>query len=250
MKIKQAALALSTFVALIAIWEMSAKLNLYNPALLPPPSDAALALFRLWREGTLSSDLIASMRRYVSGYFIGCLLGVVMGVITGISKNTSYAINPLFHYLRSIPPVALVPFSLVLFGLSDTGKITLIAWACMFPVWLSTQTGIRQVPKEYLQAAKVFGVNGIRCVTDVQIPYALPQIMIGLRIAIATGVFALAAAEMFAASSGIGFRIVYSHQIFQNDEMVGMVLLLGFIALMADLLLSVLRRVIVRWERV
>lgn len=249
-RIKQTAIALSSFVALITIWEISATFNLYNPTLLPPPSAAISALFGLWGSGILYSDITVSIGRYIPGFLIGCFIGIVMGVLTGVSKNSSYAINPLFHYLRSIPPVALVPFSLVLFGISDVGKISLVAWACMFPVWLSTQAGMKQVPKEYLQAAKVFGVGGIRQVIDVWLPCSLPYIVSGLRIAVATGVFALAAAEMFAASSGIGFRIVYSHQLFQTDDMVGMILLLGSIALIADLLLSALRKAVIRWERI
>lgn len=248
MRVKSVTISIVAFLILAIAWEVSARLGLYNSVLLPPPSESLMALFRLWGNGTLSSDFSDSMWRYLPGYFVGSSIGVAMGVITGISRNTGYALNPLFHYLRSIPPVALIPFMLVLFGISDIGKVSLVAWACMFPVWLNTQAGMKQVPKEYLQAAKVFGVNGIRRVIDIWLPSALPFVVSGLRVAVATGLFALVAVEMFAASSGIGFRIVYSHQLFQTDAMVGMILLLGLIALMADLLLSALRKFVARWE--
>jgi len=107
-----------------------------------------------------------------------------------------------------------------------------------------------QVPKEYLWAAKVFKINGIKSVIDIWIPSALPNIISGLRIAVATGLFALVASEMFAASSGIGFRIAYSHQLFQTDKMVGMILLIGVIAFLADLLLSSARKLVARWETI
>lgn len=229
-------------------WETLAALQVYNSALLPPPSASLVALYQLWSSGLLASDVGASLSRYVPGFLIGSTIGVVMGITTGVSKQASGAINPLFHYLRSIPPVALIPFTLVLFGIDEVGKVSLVAWACLFPVWLNTQAGMRQVPKEYLQAASVFGVKGFRRVLDVWLPCALPHIVSGLRLAVATGLFALAAAEMFAASSGIGFRIVYSHQLFRTDIMVGMILLLGLIALLADMLLSVARDKVARWE--
>lgn len=249
MTIKQGAVTLSTFVVLIAVWELLAVLNAYNIALLPPPSDAVKALAKLWENGTLQSDLAASASRYLPGFIIGSLVGIAVGVVSGISKYSNYAISPLFHYLRSIPPVALIPFTLVLFGIGDLGKICLIAWASMFPVWLSTYAGMKQVPKEYIQAAQIFGIKGFRRVIDVWLPCSLPYIVSGLRIGVATGIFALAAAEMFAASSGIGFRIVYSHQLFQTDAMVGMILLIGLIALLADLALAGLKNMVVRWEK-
>jgi len=235
---------------LAALWEAAARLSLYNTALLPPPTGSVIALAKLWNDGTLASDLIDSMYRYIPGFIIGSVVGVFMGVLTGTLKNVGYAVNPVFHYLRSIPPVALIPFILVLFGIDDIGKVSLVAWACMFPVWLNTQAGIAQVPKEYIQAAKVFGVNGWRRVFDILLPSSLPQIVSGLRIAVATGFFALAAAEIFAGSSGIGFRIVYSHQLFQTDAMVGVILFLGLLAFLADFFLFNIRKALVRWEDV
>ena len=248
MRIKKTIIAVSTFVVLVVSWELLARVGAYNTFLLPPPTESITAIIGLWHEGVLQSDLLSSMQRYLPGFFIGGSIGIIAGVITGISKNIQASVNPLFHYLRSIPPVALIPFILVLFGIGDIGKVSLVAWACFFPVWLSTQAGVKQVPKEYIWAADIFDVKGIRRVIDVWIPFSLPYILSGLRISVATGLFALAAAEMFAASSGIGFRIVYSHQLFQTDTMVGMILLLGVIALIMDQLLYLLVKMVARWE--
>ncbi len=236
------------FALLASIWQLLATFNLYNKGIIPPPSQDFNAVINLWKQGTLWSDFVASMGRYVPGFMIGGVAGIISGIITGTIPECGDAINPLFHYLRSIPSVALVPFMLVLFGLGNAGKIILVAWACMFPVWLNTQTGIRRVPREYIQASQVFGIKGLRRVIQVWLPCALPHILSGLRIAVSTGLFALAAVEMFAGSSGIGFRIMYSYQLFQTNAMVGMTLFLGFIALIAELLLSVISSYILRWD--
>ena len=250
MKLKSVAIGALTFILVGVIWELLAAINFYNTELFPPPSEAILAILKLWESGVLATDFADSMSRYLPGFLIGSSVGVVMGVVSGISRGAGYVVNPLFHYLRAIPPVALIPFMLVLFGITDVGKVSLVAWACMFPVWLSTQAGMKQVPVEYLRAAEVFGVKGFRRIFDVWLPCSLPHILSGLRIAVATGFFALAAAEMFASSSGIAFRIVYSHQLFQTDTMVGMILFVGLIALSADLLLGALRKSVARWEDV
>ncbi len=236
------------FALLASVWQLLATFNLYNKEIIPPPSQDFAAVYNLGKRGILFSDIVASMGRYVPGFMIGSVVGIIIGIITGTLPRSGVAINPLFHYFRSIPSVALVPFMLVLFGLGNEGKISLVAWACMFPVWLNTQAGIRQVPKEYIQASRIFGIKGLRRVIQVWLPCALPHIISGLRIAVSTGLFALVAVEMFAGSSGIGFRIMYSYQLFQTSAMVGMTLLLGFIALMADLLLSALNSYIVKWD--
>lgn len=248
MKLKKVIISLVVFLVFASMWQLLATFNLYNKELLPPPNQSLAAVFRLGKEGILWSDIAASMSRYVPGFIIGSLIGIVIGLITGIFRRTGYAINPLFHYFRSIPSVALIPFMLVLFGLGNLGKISLVAWACMFPVWLSTQAGVRQVPKEYLQASRIFGIKGIRQVSQVLLPCTMPYIVNGLRVAVSTGLFALAAAEIFAGSSGIGFRIEYSYQLFQTDTMVGMILLLGLIAFLADLLLSVVGLYAAKWD--
>ena len=229
-------------------WELASKVGLYNTFLLPPPSQTFTALLRLSNSGVLYSDLLDSIMRYVPGYIIGCSLGIVVGLASGAFKHAGMAVNPLFHFLRSIPPVALVPFALVVFGIGDASKIYLVAWACFFPVWLNTHSGMQQVPIEYLRAAKIFRMNELQRIINVWIPSSLPYIINGLRISIATGFFALVASEMFASSSGIGFRIIYSYQLFNTADMVAMILLLGILALLADQGLSAMRRIFVPWE--
>ncbi len=248
MKIKPLLIGIGAFVLLGVAWEIAADTGVYDATILPPPSVSFSALIKLAQSGTLLGDFVASMKRYVPGFLIGGSLGIIVGVASGIFHTTRTVTSPLFHYFRSIPPVALVPFSIVLFGIGDMGKIGLVAWACFFPVWLSTQLGIRHVPSEYLKAAAVFEAPTLRRVFDIWIPSSLPYIVSGLRIAVSTGLFALAASEMFAASSGIAFRIVYSYQLFQTSVMVAMILFLGFIAFLADLLLSWLSHFFARWE--
>lgn len=246
--IRQSIISLTVFAIVAVLWEVAARLSLYNPLLLPPPSDAFNAILKLRNEGLLYADLTDSAARYIPGYIVGAASGIAMGALTGTFVRASQLFKPLFNYLRSIPPVTLIPLGLIIFGIGDPAKVWIVAWSCFFPLWLNTHAGMQQVPIEYLRAAKIFQMSVLRQIVEVRIPASLPHIVSGLRMAVATGIFALVAAEMFTASSGIGFRIIYSHQLFNTDEMVAMILLLGFIALVLDTLLSVLARIVTRWE--
>ena len=248
MRLRKLIVGALAFATIIVAWELAAYLNLYNKMLLPPPSDSVYALIDAWRTGILANDLQSSLSRYVPGFVIGSIVGIGLGIVTGVSRSSGNALNPLLYYLRSIPPVALIPFALVLFGIDDAGKISLVAWACMFPVWLNTQMGVKMIPDQYLDAASIYGSVGLHKVINIWLPYTLPHIVGGLRMAVATGIFALTASEMFAASSGIGFRIVYSHQLFQTDLMVAMIVLLGLVAVAADVFVVSVRRAVAPWE--
>lgn len=248
MKLRRLFVSSLGFIALVVIWEVLAAANVYNTRLLPPPSQAVIAIVGLAKSGVLASDLVASLQRYIPGFIIGTIIGVLAGIVTGISKLTKTVVDPVFHYLKAIPPVALVPFMLVIFGVGEVGRVSLVAWACVFPVWLSTQAGISQTPIEYLQAAKIYRANLLVRIFEVWLPSSAPYVLNGLRIAVSTGLFALAASEMFAASSGVAYRIVYSHQLFQTDTMVGMILVLGVFAVIGDRLLLLLRKLTVRGD--
>lgn len=237
------------FASLAILWELAARFSLYNSLILPPPSDAFRALIRLWASGTLFTDVIDSASRYIPGYVLGATAGIAVGAITGTFASLRLLLNPLFNYLRSIPPVTLIPLALILFGIGDMSKVAIVAWSCFFPLWLNTHIGTQRVPTEYLRAASIYRMPTIRQIFKVRLPASLPLIVSGLRMAIATGIFALVAAEMFTASSGIGFRIIYSHQLFNTDEMIAMVLLLGIIALMLDKLMATAAKALSKWEK-
>lgn len=247
--IRRRIIGLASFVLVVALWEIAAALHLYNPILLPPPSAALAALARLAADGTLAKDLTASLTRYGIGFAIGCTAGALVGLITSRVQIVADAVEPLFHYFRSIPSVALIPAVIVLFGIGDPGKVAIIVWACFFPTWLNTHLGIREVRVEHIRSARSLGAGPVLLATHVLLPSALPFMLAGVRLAIATGLFALAAGEMVGASAGIAFRIFQSYQLFHTDAMIANTLLIGVIALTADLIVVALTVRLAPWSR-
>lgn len=174
---------------------------------------------------------------------------MLTGFATGRIRAVYDAIAPLMNFLRSTPSVALVPLSIVWLGIGDAAKFFVIGWGVFFPVWIATHTGVRNVTRAYEWAARSLGAGRIRLLTEVIFPEALPYIASGVRIGIATGFFALAAAEMAGAYAGVAFRIFFAQQGFHTDEMMVAILTIGALGLVADRIFVVLARLAIPWTR-
>ena len=139
-KLQSWMLGITTAFTVIACWEASSQLGIYNAKLLPPPSQVAAAFMRMLRSGIWVTDVEATLERYVVGLVIGIISGVLIGFATGRIKLAYDALAPLMNFFRSTPSVALVPLSIVLLGIGETGKYFVIAWEFSFPFgWPHTQ---------------------------------------------------------------------------------------------------------------
>jgi len=235
------------FIFIFVIWEVLATTKVYNVRLLPPPSQALRAFIQMVDEGVLSQDLSSSMFRYITGLSLGSVIGVFLGVVTGKINIVAQSVNPLLHYLRAIPLIALIPVAILLFGIGEVEKVFIVAWGCMFPVWLNTHIGISSVPQEYIKTALTLGISDVSQYRHILIPAAMPYIIAGIRISIATGFFALAAAEMIGTSKGISFRILFSYEFFQTDRMIAGIIILGVLALTFDFAFSKIITLVFPW---
>ena len=240
-------LPVATVVVVVVLWELTSHIGLYNTKLLPPPSQIIQAFVRMVRTGEWLSDVEATLSRYAAGFIIGAMSGVLIGVATGRIKTLYSAVAPLMNFLRSTPSVALVPLSIVLLGIGEAGKVFVIAWGVFFPVWIATHSGVRNVTPAYEWAARSLGARRTKLLTEVIFPQALPYIASGIRIGVATGFFALAAAEMAGAYAGVAFRIFFAQQGFRTDEMMVAILTIGGLGFAADLAFVTLTRLAVPW---
>ncbi len=240
----------SATAALFALsWECLGRWQTYPAHLFPPPSEAARALADMWASGELLRDAAASGRRWFSGLLLGNLLGLALGVLTGSIPWARRSVGLLLNFLRTIPFLLLVPFAMLWFGLGELEKIAITAWGAAFPVWLNVQTGIVGVEQEYVWAARCLGASGLRLVWEVHLKRCLAYLVAGTRLSIATGTFALVAAEMSGAFEGLGFRVFYSYQMFQTDRMMAGVLLIAFLGLTFDRVFVESVRRLLPWSR-
>jgi ABC-type nitrate/sulfonate/bicarbonate transport system permease component len=227
-------LAAFPFLLLLAAWEIISRLNIYNRNLFPPPTMILPIFFEMLVSGEWISDVSISLFRYGAGFIIGTMLGIIVGIITGKMSFFRKCLSPVLNFMRSTPSIVLIPLAILWFGIGEVEKITVVVWGATFPVWLNTQAGISEIDKEYIWAAKSLGAKKWRMFYEVYLPSILPFIIAGVRMAIATSFFALAAVEMSGAFGGIAFRIFNSHQMFRTDKMMVAILTMGTIGITFD----------------
>jgi len=239
----------SAFVAVIVLWEFLSSLRLYNTLLFPGPRRIAMAFSDMFVSGEWFGDLRDSGVRYSLGFVLGSVIGVGLGTLTGRIPVLRDTLGVLLNYMRSTPSVALIPLVIVWFGIGEEAKVFVVAWGVTFPVWVNTHSGIAEVEKEYVWAARSLGAEGSDLYWEVYLPRAVPFVIAGTRIAIATGFFSLAAAEMAGAFGGVAFRIFHSHQMFRTDKMMVGILTIGALGVLCDRLFVSLTGWLLPWWR-
>lgn len=205
-----------------------------NPALLPTPIEVGTALKDFIVSGSLFGDVYWSLRRALFGLICGGVLGVIVGTITGRIDAFNWLLTPVFNGLRALPPVAIVPLVVVWAGLGEPAKIFITSWAAFFPVWLNTHAGVSSVDKMIIWAARSLGARSDRLLFAVTLPAALPQILVGFRLAISSTLICVIVAEMTGAYAGLGYRLQTSYLVFRVDRMLACMVVLAFIGVAGD----------------
>ncbi|MCC0100120.1 ABC transporter permease subunit [Streptomyces flavotricini] len=240
--------ALGAAGAVLALWSLTAWSGAVAPGLLPTPAETAAALAGSARSGLLASDVAASLTRAGQGFALGALIGSALGFATGYLPRLSAAVTPLVSFLRPIPAIALVPLATAWFGIGETAKRLLIAYAVLLAVWLYVHDGVSRVPVSHLRAARTLGAPLHRRFTEVLLPAAAPALLAALRYGASVALLALVAAELGGADSGLAYRLQVDGQFLRVDRMFAGLLVLGLLGVAVDLVLAGIGRRFVHWS--
>ncbi|WP_327130560.1 ABC transporter permease subunit [Streptomyces sp. NBC_01343] len=240
--------ALGAAGAVLALWSLTAWSGAVAPGLLPTPAETAAALADSARSGLLASDAAASLTRAGQGFALGALIGSALGFATGYLPRLSAAVTPLVSFLRPIPAIALVPLATAWFGIGETAKRLLIAYAVLLSVWLYVHDGVSRVPVSHLRAARTLGAPLHRRFTEVLLPAAAPALLAALRYGASVALLALVAAELGGADSGLAYRLQVDGQFLRVDRMFAGLLVLGLLGVAVDLVLAGIGRRFVHWS--
>jgi NitT/TauT family transport system permease protein len=239
-------LSLAGIGGLAAIW--SAAIALGRSPILPGPGAVLSGIVDLARRGLLWRHIVASLFRVTWGYLGAVVVGVPLGLSLGWSRRGGRAFGPLIQLLRPISPLAWIPISILWFGVGDQGAVFIIFLAAVLPITVSAMQAVTAVPAVYLRAGRNFGLSTRALLREVVMPAALPQLVVGLRLALGVAWLVVVAAEMIAVSSGLGFLIVDARNAGNRyDLVVAGMLLIGLIGLGLD---SGMRRLAPRAGRV
>ena len=248
--IKRSLLGLLLPTAILLAWWWATTFTDISQAILP----AIPEIFRTFREflkdGTLLADLGCSLSRVLKGYAIAAVLGISIGSAMGMWRLAYDLIHPLVTAVRQIPVIAWIPLVILWCGIGELSKIVVIAIAAFFPITLNTLAGFHSLPDGYLEVARLYRLGVGETFRKVYLPHALPQILVGLKLGLGSSWMAVVAAELIAASSGIGYRLSYSRGPLRSDAVILCMLVIGLVGIVMGRFLTVLFRRLLPWQKV
>lgn len=215
----------------------------------PSPLEVERGMAELLRAHVLWRDIADSLRRVAIGFGTATVLGIPLGLILGWYPAADQVVNPVMQILRPISPIAWIPVAIIFFGVGDDAAIFLIFLGAFFPIVVACIDGVSNVPSMYRRAGRNFGLSPLQLLRQVVFPAALPQIIVGLRIALGIAWLVVVAAEMIAVDSGLGYLVIDSRNSGKRyDLVVAAMLLIGVIGLALDLGFRRLEKIkSVRW---
>ena len=220
---------------LLALWYYAVRWTATK--IFPSPREVEAGLATLLHHGVLYHDILDSLRRVAIGYFAAVALGIPLGLLFGWYPAVNQVVNPVVQLLRPISPIAWIPVAIIFFGVGDYAAIFLVFLGAFFPIVVTCVDGVQNVPLIYRRAGRNFGLTPAQILSRVVFPAALPQILVGLRIALGIAWLVVVAGEMVAVDSGLGYLIIDSRNSGKRyDLVVGAMLMIGLIGLGLDML--------------
>ncbi len=227
---------------LLVVWQLASTSGAFSSAQLPSPAMVAEAAVDLAQRGLLGLYIAISAQRVLIGFACGAALGLVAGALTGLSRFADILFSPTLAAVRAVPSLAWVPLLILWFKIGEESKIILIAIGAFFPVYTMVAGALKHVDRQLVEAGRAFGLSGTRLFTTVQLPYALPSVISGLRLALAQSWLFLVAAELIASSMGLGFLLSDSSNNGRTDRLFLAIILLALLGKLTDSLLGLFER--------
>ncbi|TRX76759.1 ABC transporter permease [Pseudomonas mangiferae] len=234
-------------VTLLATLEVAARLGWVPAYQMPAPSEVLLTLGEL-ADGPLWKHIGASLARVALGFAIGAGLALVFAVWVGLSREAERYLEPTFAALRAIPSLAWVPLLLLWLGIDERSKVVLIAIGAFFPVYLNGVAAIRGIDRKLVEVGHLYGFGALRLTRRILLPAALPGLFTGLRSGLALAWMFLVAAELIAATRGLGYLLSDGRETSRPDLVLAAIVVLALLGKLSDGLLAGLERRCLGWR--
>jgi taurine transport system permease protein len=244
--------SIATCLAVIILWWGAARLEVVPAMFLPSPQAVVAKFFAVSSEGfegaTLLQHLLASLGRVLAALVGAVAAGVILGFAVNLNRTARGVIEPLLEFYRPIPPLAYLPLVIIWFGIGEFAKILVIFLGILPSIIIATNDGLRSVSQDRVNAALALGATRFQVVALVLFPHALPNILTGTRIGLGTGWATLVAAELVAATRGLGFMIKGAADFLVTDVVILGILVIAAVAIVMEFGLRWLQRLVVPWQ--
>ena len=250
---RQVTLSIGTLAILLTVWWVVAALQLISPLFLPPPQQVLAKLLTIagpqgFMDATLWQHLAASLTRILLALLAAVVIGIPVGIAMGLSPTVRGILDPIIELYRPVPPLAYLPLMVIWFGIGETSKILLIYLAIFAPVAMSALAGVKSAQQVRIRAAQSLGASRAQVLWFVILPGALPEILTGLRIGLGVGWSTLVAAELIAATRGLGFMVQSAGEFLATDVVLAGIAVIAIIAFLLELGLRALQRRLTPWH--
>jgi sulfonate transport system permease protein len=233
---------------ILLFWEYAGRNGLVSPAILPAPSKIQQAYSKMLSSGALVRNIQVSFGRVITGYAIGTAAGLSLGIVIGLFRYIERSTFLIVSLLRPIPMIALVPLFILFFGIGETSKIAVIALGSFWPIFMNTQHGIKSVDIKLLEVAHALRKSQLETLLKIIFPSSLPAIFVGARLGASIAWMCVVAAEMIAASSGVGYMLMFARETSQTPVMYLGILVIGLFGLLIDIGLTKLQKLLLKWN--
>ena len=236
-------------VILAIAWETVSRLQLVSSSALPPLSEIAVAWWDLLKSGELVTNAAASLWRGGAGLFLSIIIGGALGIFMAWWRPVNIVLGPLVEALYPMPKSALIPVTVIWLGFGDGSKILLILLGCMLPVTIGAYNGARGSDQALVWTARGMGASRLRMLWDVVLPSATPELLNGIRTALALSFILLVSSELIVAREGLGYLIGSLGSNGNYDAMYAVVLTVAFIGFAADRVYQLFQNRMLRWQQ-
>ncbi len=222
-------------IIIIVIWYLiTSVFNLMPSFVLPSPIDVCQSAWELILSGSLFRDTFDTLFKVFAGMFLASIVAIPLGILMGAFNTFERFCSLVISVLRPIPPVAWIPFSILWFGIGAVPAIFIIFMGCVFPILIYTIDGVKRTDSVLIEAARTLGADTKTIVSKIVLPSAVPYILSGLKVGVGIALMCTVSAEMIGSSSGLGYLILTSSNLFNTGATVVGMLVIGIIGIVLD----------------
>lgn len=251
---------LSTMLSIIGVlgfvllWQMAVSMEAVSSRYVPPPLEIVSLFFSKLSDpnpdgAVLWVNVLSSLTVALTGFSLAIVIGIPLGLLMGWYRGFDRFVRPVFEIIRPIPPVSWIPLTIVWFGIGLPAKAFIVFFSAFVPLLINAYTGIRQTSPVLINVAKTCGASNFTIFLKVGCPSALTMIFAGIRVALGNSWATLVAAEMLAASSGLGYMILMGRQFARPDIIILGIVVIGSIGVLLTYTLSLVEQKVLGWKK-
>lgn len=227
-------------LVILFVWYLVTEMGIVNSYVLPSPLKVIDSFCKMVKSGEIFEDIYISYIRVFKGFFLATSLAFLLAMVRIIFPKCNDYYETIIQFLKNVPPLSLISLLILWCGIGETTKISIIVLTAFFPIYLNTVKGFVSCDKKLLEVGQVYGYSKVNTFFKIMLPYAMSDILVGMRIGLGYSWRAIIGAEMIAASTGLGHMILFAQQMSRTDKVIVGILVIGVVGYITDRLFALI----------